>query len=97
MASKNQPAAKSAVVRRTLIDLPISPLTASPAAAAASAQIDVDDLVQVSVPKGFTLTLDDHQPVAVNAGVQMMPRYMAQHWWAKAQGVEEFTPPVTGA
>ena len=96
MATKNQPAAK-AVVRRTLLDLPTSPLTASPAALAATAKVDVEDLVQVSAPRSFVLTLDDHQPVQVHAGVQMMPRYMAEHWWSKAQGVEPFVAPITGA
>lgn len=96
MATKTQPAAKS-VVRRTLLDLPTSPLAASPAAVAATAKVNTEDLVQVTAPKAYVLTLDDHQPVTVHAGVQMMPRYMAEHWWSKAQGVEPFVPPVTGA
>ena len=44
MATKNQPAAK-AVIRRTLLDLPTSPLAASPAAVAATGKFDPSGLM----------------------------------------------------
>lgn len=53
-----------------------------------SQAVDVEsDDVDVNVTKAFTLTLDGHQPVYYQPGIQPMPREHAEHWFAKAQGV----------
>jgi hypothetical protein len=51
-----------------------------------------DDLVTVVVPRAFTLTRDDHTPVAFPAGIQEMPRAYAAHWYAQACGVVIYEP-----
>lgn len=47
-----------------------------------------DDVVQVSCPNGFNLTLDDHSQVHYPAGTARMPRAHAEHWYAKNNAVE---------
>lgn len=55
-----------------------------------NAPIPQDDLVTVTAPKAFTLTLDTHQKVQYGAGIQEMPREHADHWWAIANGVQQY-------
>lgn len=55
--------------------------------AAATAATLAEDKVTVTVPKAFTLTLDDHQVIEIAAGVQPMPKSWAEHWFSKAKGV----------
>lgn len=89
------PAAKTAV-RRTLVDLPVSATTPmNDADKAAVAVASSEDRLMVQVPKAYKLTLDNGSPVDIHAGVQMMPREMAEHWYSKAQGVVEFDPENT--
>ena len=45
------------------------------------------DLITVTVPVKFHLTLDTHDVVQYQPGVQEMPRTHAEHWYAKANGV----------
>jgi hypothetical protein len=47
------------------------------------------DLVSVTVPQAFNLTLDDHSRVRYEMGIQDMPREHAEHFYAKANGVEK--------
>ena len=51
----------------------------------------VTETVTVVVPRPFTLTLDNFQPVPYEAGVQEMPVDHASHWFARAQGVKVYT------
>ena len=57
-------------------------------------QMALDDspLVTVEVPKPYKMTLDDHRVVHVNAGVQDMKKYLADHWYSKANGVKTYKP-----
>jgi hypothetical protein len=50
----------------------------------------MEDMVIVTVPNPFKLTLDDHTPVEYGSGVQEMPHEHANHWFSKAQGVTVF-------
>lgn len=50
--------------------------------------IPASQMVTATVPVAFTLTLDDHRAVHYEAGTQEMPKDDAEHWFAKAQGVE---------
>lgn len=49
------------------------------------------DMVTVTIPKAFNLTLDDHTQVRYEAGIDEIPIEHASHWWAQAQGVEIYT------
>ena len=55
-----------------------------------NAPIPQDDLVTVTVQKAFVLTLDTHQKVPYGSGIQEMPREHADHWWAVANGVQQY-------
>ena len=46
--------------------------------------------VMVTVPKGFTLMLDDQSKVSYDAGTQSMPRAHFEHQYAKDNGVVLF-------
>jgi hypothetical protein len=46
-----------------------------------------EDLVEVFVPKEFRLLTDNHEQVLVGAGQRLLPASIADHWWAKANGV----------
>ena len=93
MATEKNTAARKTAVRRTLVDLPVSTVTPTTEAnKAAVADASSEDRLMVTVPKSYTLTLDDGSPVVINAGVQMMPSKLATHWWSKAQGVKLFDP-----
>jgi hypothetical protein len=48
--------------------------------------------VTCEVPRGFTITLDDHTKVEVKAGVQELGVVIANHWYAKAHGVKIYAP-----
>lgn len=48
----------------------------------------IEDLVSVTVPQRFNLTLDHGVVVEYAAGIQDMPKSHAEHWYAKANGVE---------
>ncbi len=45
------------------------------------------ELVFASVPKAFQLTLNSHVMVKVKAGAQKMERFVAEHWYSKANEV----------
>lgn len=60
------------------------------AEAARSAAAATKGMVIVTVPKAFKLTLDNGHVVHVKPGVQDMDPDHARHWYAKANGVEEF-------
>jgi hypothetical protein len=49
-------------------------------------------MVDVVVPKAFTLTLDNHQPVKYPVGTYPMPVDHAEHWFARAHGVSIYEP-----
>jgi hypothetical protein len=49
------------------------------------------ETVTVTIPKAFTLTLDDHTQVKYEAGIGEMPVEHAEHWWSKQMGVEIYT------
>lgn len=77
--------------RRALVHSPQSlsslPLAEARQADQRVAATDLDDTVDVYVPKAFPFTLDNHQIVQIEIGVQPMPRAWAEHWFVKAQGV----------
>lgn len=47
-----------------------------------------DEIVMVSAPRAFNLTLDNGTVKEYGSGGQRMPRSHAEHWYAKANGVE---------
>lgn len=49
-------------------------------------QGDDTSIVTVMCPKAFRLTLNDHRIVQFVAGPQQAPRFLAEHWFAKANG-----------
>lgn len=90
MATK-APTVVPARPRRAIVNTPQAlsplPLAEAQAADAKVAAIDLTDTVDVYVPKAFPFTLDNHQIVEINVGVQPMPKAWASHWFVKAQGV----------
>lgn len=48
--------------------------------------------VTVTVPKGFKLQFDYNILLDIKAGVQPMKRAVAEHWYAKANGVTIYNP-----
>lgn len=57
---------------------------------------DGEATVTCTVPRGFTITLDDHTKVKVDAGVQELGETIANHWYAKAHGVKIYAPASAG-
>lgn len=55
-----------------------------------AAIVDRDELIIVTVPRSFTLRIDNATTRDFKAGVQRMPRWMAEHWYSKAHGVTIF-------
>jgi hypothetical protein len=50
------------------------------------------EIVTVMIPRDFSLTLDgSHHQVHYKAGTDEMPIEHANHWYAKANGVEIYT------
>lgn len=47
-----------------------------------------EDLVSVSVPRAFRLTLDTGAVVEIQPGIQDLPREQAEHPYSAANGVE---------
>ena len=56
--------------------------------AAAEAKKEGEAVVHVNVPTPFRLTLDNLQEIQYHVGAQKMPLAHAEHWYAKANGVE---------
>ena len=58
-----------------------------------------DKLVTCVVPTKFNLILDDGRQISVDSGTQELPTYVANHHYAKANGVETYgtvsTQPVS--
>jgi hypothetical protein len=52
-------------------------------------KIGVDEVI-VTVPKEYILRLDHNNVSTIKAGVQVMKRELADHWYSKANGVEVF-------
>jgi len=52
-----------------------------------------EQVVTVTIPKDFTLMSDSGIPHEYKAGIDEMPVSHANHWWAKAQGVEIYQTP----
>ncbi len=50
------------------------------------------DTVTVTVPKAFKLRLDHNTELKFDAGIQEMDPKVANHWFAKANGVEIYQP-----
>jgi len=50
------------------------------------------DTVTVTVPKAFKLRLDHNTELKFEAGIQEMDPKVAEHWFAKANGVEVYQP-----
>lgn len=50
----------------------------------------VKEWVTVTVPKAFTLHGDDGRAVTYEAGVQEMPAANANHWYSRANGVQQY-------
>lgn len=74
----DEPAVKAAIEERVRVLQAEKQQAASPD----------DELVAVNVPKGFRLRLDNQIVVPVSAGAQRLPRRIAEHWYAKANGVK---------
>ncbi len=41
-------------------------------------------------PRAFNITLDNHTRVPIKAGTSRIERFLAEHWYAKANGLEIF-------
>ena len=84
--------------RKALIKVPVDDLLVAakiPVALKATTPEELaaelhDELVLVTIPKGFTLTDDGHHTFRYEAGPGKMPRTHAEHWYAKKQGVTIF-------
>jgi len=57
-----------------------------------SAPSESGEMVTVTIPKNYTLTLDDHTQVQYKAGVDEMPIEHANHWWSVQNGIEIYEP-----
>ncbi len=56
-----------------------------------------EHLVTAIVPRDFQLTLENYALVLIPAGTQALPRHIARHWWARANGVVLYeAPPGAG-
>ena len=51
----------------------------------------VKDMITVIVPKAYQLRASHHQVLDIKSGIQEMERWVAEHWWSKAQGVKKYT------
>ena len=71
--------------------LPEELVPSGPVAASANAVLTKGDLVTVVVPTPFPFTMQDHRIIQINAGVQEMPREIAEHWFVKSRGVTIYT------
>lgn len=47
-----------------------------------------EEMVSVTVPRGYNLTLDNGDTKRYESGIQDMPRSHAEHWYSKAHDVE---------
>ena len=63
-----------------------------PAAPVADVAAELVDTVTVTVPRAFKLMLDHFHTKDFKAGIQEMERSHAEHWYAKASGVEIYVP-----
>lgn len=55
-------------------------------------KIEDADMVIVEVPKKFKILISHLEEYTIEQGVQKMKKYIASHWWAKANGVKIFDP-----
>jgi len=79
--------AEAPITRRGRVAVPAEP-KADEAPEQAPETSDEVEMVTAIVPKAFHLTLDHHRSVTYEPGTQDMPRDHAEHWFAKAHGVE---------
>jgi hypothetical protein len=94
-AVSKQPAPEAST-RKTIINPPPAVSAPEPEADVAIAspetaqEIEQEDnsRVTVMIPRAFILTLDNHHQVQYPAGIDEMPIEHANHWYAKACGVE---------
>lgn len=77
-------------VRKALVDDPpktsVIPPKSPPTVEALAKELG-DDVVLVTIPKGFTLTDDLYRTFPYSPGHQKMPRSHAMHWYSIKQGV----------
>ena len=50
--------------------------------------------VEVHIPKAFKVTLDNGAILHFSAGVHPIPRFLADHWYVKANGVTPYVRPA---
>lgn len=50
------------------------------------------DMVTVTVPQGFELTIDHNTTITIKPGIQEMDKAHANHWYAIANGVVIYEP-----
>lgn len=89
--ARNTPtkSAEKSTARNTLLTTDKSPIPAPEGQGPTEAQkLAAEDKVRVFVPKAFKLTLDDGDIIDIAAGEQKMPESLANHWYAKVNGVE---------
>jgi hypothetical protein len=67
-------------VRKKVTTAPLSPREAFP-------DIAEKELVRVTVPRDFTLTLDDRRRVAFTRGSMLIPPQLVDHFYVKAHKV----------
>ena len=89
--------AKKSLPRRTISTTPdsgeiIEKADDAKISLTATSDVESDARVTVVVPKQFTLTRDDGTVKVYHAGTQEMPEGDAQHWFAKASGVQVYAP-----
>ena len=58
------------------------------------AAAEVKDMVTVVVPKDFKLMVDHNTTHLFKAGVQEMERWIAEHWYAVANGVKVYVKEI---
>lgn len=53
-------------------------------------ELKVEEKVIVTVPKAFKLRLDSNEVLEFRPGVQKVAKDIANHWYAKANGMKVF-------
>jgi hypothetical protein len=82
------PVAEAPKVEQTQTGSITDPVEVEKARVEAIDQSGGHETVTVTVPKAFQLRLTAHEVHMFKPGVQEMPRGIAEHWYAKANGVK---------
>lgn len=91
------PSPESAAPAAPAADTVVTKVEAAVESAVAKVEAEVVDMVTVTVPRAFKLMLDHFHTKDFKAGIQEMERSHAEHWYAKASGVEIYEPKAPAA